>query len=370
MKRAFLTCSLVPVVAIAIAVCGVRATSQTFNSVSIHTLNERDPAGGWVQIKNLISQPRPISSGGARLASNGFSIAGAAVFSPLGDTAGTAIEQAGSVVVQVISPGEDFASGTDGPVLVVTLNIPTTVTPGSVFPIGINIGSIFQSSTGAEIFGEPKPGILTIAGTVSVSGVYPGGGTWPPGTVISVIGSGFQPTTKISARMKIGPAIYVSPTEIEFTLQEAATLDAQPIQVENQDGSKVLYYLYLRGKPIQAPSRVLLQNTDPMFPTQTLLSATVGPLPALQSFQFTALAIQNPGANPATVTLQLQRTGETNTIILPSGARVMDEISVLLGGASVLPGDIVQMSSTSGVSVFGIQGDESLNTVTPFAPAF
>jgi hypothetical protein len=357
-------------IAIAVCTCNVRATSQTINSVSVHTLNERDPAGGWVQIKNLISQPRPISSGGARLESDGFSIAGAAVFSPLGDTAGTAIEQSGSVVVEVVSPSVDFASGTDGPVLVVTLNIPTTATTGSVFPIGINAGSIFQSSTGAAIFGEPKPGILAIGGSISVNGVYPGGGTWPAGTVVSVIGSGFLPTTKIWSRMKIGPAIYVSPTEVEFTLQEAATLDAQPIQVENQDGSKVLYYLYLRGKPIQTPSRVLLQSTDPMYPTQTHLSATVGPLPALQSFQFTALAIQNPGADSATITLQLQRTGETNTIILPSGARVMDEISVLLGGASVLPGDIVQMSATSGVSIFGIQGDENLNTVTPFAPAF
>src|SRR5262249_55008069 len=166
-------------------------------------------------------------------------------------------------------------------------NIPTTVTAGSQFPIGIDIGSVFQSSTGTEMFGEPKPGVLTIGGSISVNGVYPGGGTWPAGTVISVIGLGFQPTPKIWSRMKIGPAIYVSPTEIEFTLQEAATLDAQPIQVENQDGSKVLYFLYLRGKPIQSPSRVLLQNTDPMFPTQTHTSATIGPLPSLPAFQFT-----------------------------------------------------------------------------------
>src|SRR5215470_13602373 len=131
MKRAFLTCSLIPIIAIAVSTCSVRAFSQTVNPVSIHTLNERDPAGGWVQIKNLISQPRPISSGGARLASDGFSIAGAAVFSPLGDCAGTAIEQSGDVTVQMISPNADWASGTDGPVLVVTLNIPATVTAGS-----------------------------------------------------------------------------------------------------------------------------------------------------------------------------------------------------------------------------------------------
>lgn len=348
----------------------LRSAAQFSSTIEVKFLDERVAPGGSVQMNGLFTQPRPIGSGGGTLSLSGFSLAGAAVFSALGDTSGTAILQNGEVTVSILSPSSDFGTDIDYPFMMVTMDIPPTVSAGSTFPLGFSGLALFQTSTGTAAVIEPHVGTLTVAGSISVRGIYPGGGTWPAGTVINVFGLGFLPTTKISTKMKTSQAIYVSPTQLQFTLQEAATMDSQPIQVNNPDGSQVVYYSYLRGTPIQTPSRSLLQATDPMFPTQTHVAATVGPLPAFATTQFGALAIQNPGPVAVNVTLTLQRTGASTTMVLPSGARVMDELSLLLGGASLLPGDVISMSATSGVEVFGIYGDEFKGTVTPFAPTF
>src|SRR5205085_6281209 len=155
--------------------------------------------------------------------------------------------------------------------------------------------------------------------------------------------------TKISTKMKTSAPIYISPTEMRLTLQQTATLDEQPFQVTNPDGSQVVYYSYLRGKLITAPSRQLLRDTDPVFQSLTNAGATVGPLPVMGPGQFTALAVQNPAAGPVVVTFQLQSTGATTTVMLPSVGRVMDDLSTLLGGAIVSAGDTVTVTSTSGV---------------------
>jgi hypothetical protein len=170
--------------------------------------------------------------------------------------------------------------------------------------------------------------------------------------------------------MKTSSAVFISPTEMQFTLQETVALDQQRIVAANPDGSQVTYYSYLRGLLVQPPSRAILNNTDAIFQTLTHAVATVGPLPAMDANQFTGVAVQNPTAGPVVVTFQLQRTGDTATIMLPSGSRVMDELSVLLGGIPVTAGDVVNVTATSGVQILGLSGDDAAGTVTPFLPAF
>jgi hypothetical protein len=257
----------------------------------------------------------------------------------------------------------------DYPFMTITMDIPATTPAGSTFPLGM-ADAVFQSPAGPLTFTDPKPGTLTIGGSVSVRGVFPGGGTWPAGTIITVRGNGFQPATKISAKMKISNVTYISSTEMRFSLQESVTMDTQPLQLGNPDGSQVVFYSYLRGAPVSKPSRVLLQNTEPVFQALTHSLAVVGPLSANAAGQFTALAVQNPSQGPVVVTFQLQSTGVTTTVLLPSGGRVMDDLSALLGGASVGAGDVVTVTATSGVQIVGLQGDESASTITPFLPGF
>lgn len=338
-------------------------------AAEIRTLSERVPAGGTVQVKHLLTQPRPITSSGAFMPLDGFTVDGVAISSALGDAAGAAVVNNRSLYVSVISPDSDFGMNLDYPFLMVTMDIPASTRAGSVIPLGL-AGMVAQTPTGPLAFVDPKPGNLTVAGTVSVHNVVPGGGTWPSGTVIRVLGSGFQPGTHVSTKMKTSNPVYVSPGEFQMTLQDTTTMDMQPIQVVNPDGSQVVYYSYLRGVPVRPPSRPLLQNTEPIFQTQTHGIATIGPLPALAAGQFAALAVQNPTAGPVAVSFRLERTAATNIVQLPSGARIMDDLSSLLEGATLEPGDVVTVTATSGVQILGMYGDANAGAIMPFLPAF
>ena len=339
-------------------------------TAEVRTLSERVPAGGTVQVKHLFTQPVPITSGGTNFLLDGFTVDGVSVTSPLGDTVGAALVKNQMLCLYFVSPNSDFGTNLDYPFLTVTMDIPATKPAGSTYSLALLGNSVFQTPGGSLTLTDPKPGTLTIGGTISVNGVFPGGGTWPAGTVIRVKGTGFQTGTKLSTKMKITTPVFVSPTEMRFSLQEMTTLDTQPIQAGNPDGSQVVFYSYLRGVSVQPPSRTLLQQTEPIFPTQTHALATVGPLPSMGTGDYVALAVQNPNPGPAVVTFTLLSTGATTSVLLPSGGRIMDDISVLLGGASVGTGDVVTVTATAGVQMLGIYANDSGSKVTPFVPSF
>jgi hypothetical protein len=306
---------------------------NAFGTVEVVTLSETVPAGGAVQVKHTLgSQPMPITSGWTSFFLGSFSVEGVSLFSPQGDAAGVALIQNGIGEVSMISPNSDLGLAAYRPFLAVTMAIPASIPAGSTFSLGL-AGTVFQSPTGPVTLGQITPGTLRIGGSVSVRGVYPGGGTWPAGTVITVKGTGFRPDTKLmtedtklAKKINISTPVFVSPTEIRFTLKRAATLDMQAIQVVNPDRSGVTFFSYLDGVSVRAPSRPLLQNAAPLFQTLTHGTATVGPLPERGARHFAALAVQNPTPDPVVVTFQLQRTGTTATVTLPSGGRVMDEL--------------------------------------------
>lgn len=340
---------------------------QAPGTVEVRTLNERVPAGSTVQAKFLFTQPRPISSTGPRMYVDDYSVNGISAFSPNGDTAGVGFVLNKYLNIEVISPDSDFGTNLDYPFLTVAVTIPASVPTGTKVPLAFADG-IFQSPTGPLTL-VSKPGILTVGGSVGIDGVYPGGGTWPAGTILHVRGRGFQPNTKLTTRLK-ATAAYVSPSEMIVRLNDVATVDSQAFTALNPDGSSVTYYSYLRGVLVQAPSRALLQHAEPIFQTQTHGIGTVGPLTALDPGQFLALAIQNPTAGPVAVTFYHQQSGKSATITLPSGGRLLEDVQVLLGGVVLSVGDTVTVSATSAVQMLGIKGDENLGTLAPFLPVF
>jgi len=270
--------------------------------------------------------------------------------------------------VNVFSPSGDYGSNLDYPIMTVTMTVPATMPTGTVFPLQFASAN-YMGPTGPFTFVDPKPGTLTVGGSVSIHNVTPGGGTWPPGTVVKIEGNGFSPLTKVSAKVHVSPVIYDSPTEMHFTtLDTATTMDMLAITAQNPDGSQMTYYSYLRGIPVALPSRFLLRHTDPVFQSLTHDAATFT-VPALESGQFAGIAVQNPNQTPAVVTFQVASTGAITTVTLPFGARIMDDISSVLG-TTLNSGDSVRISSTSGVQILGLLGDESQGTVMPFLPVF
>lgn len=343
---------------------GITAT----NAAEVRTPSERVPAGSTFQTKFLLTQPRPIGSGGSVLDIGAFQVDGVSIFSPLGDAVGAAVWGNGFLTVNVISPSGDYGSNLDYPFMTVTMTVPPTTPAGSTFPLGLVSGNYIGPS-GPLTLTDPKPGTLTIGGSISIHNITPGGGTWPSGTVVKIEGTGFSPATKLTAKMRMSPITYISPTEIHFTLLDTATtMDMMALTAQNPDGSLVTYYSYLRGVPVSTPASPLLRRTDPVFPGQTRGIATYQ-VPALGQGQFAAIAVQNPTQGPVVVTFQLQSTGAISTHTLPIGGRIMDEISSLLG-STVSPSDSVIVSATSGVQILGLIGDEIQGTAIPLLPIF
>jgi hypothetical protein len=336
-------------------------------TAEIRVFNEMSTVGGTVQVKTMFTQPHPISSGGGRFATADMSVDGVAVSSPSGTSAGAALVHGGFLDISLISPSSDLGTALDYPFLTVTLDVPKLATAGASIPLDMG-GLTLLAPDGPITLLSPKIGTLTLTSSVSISGVYPGGGTWPAGTRVSVKGAGFQRNTKLTTKMKTSAPVLVSPTEMEFTLQQAATLDQQPIQASNPDNTHVTYYSYMRGVLIQRPSSSILRRTEPIFPSAAQITAAIDIQASSTPDQFTAIALQNSNPGPVSVQFQLQSTGATATFVIPSGGRLMDDLAAILSTA-VPSGDRVTISSTSGVQIVGLVADPIAETITPFVPA-
>jgi hypothetical protein len=337
-------------------------------TAELRVFSEIAPVGGTVQVKAMFTQPHPISSGGGRFALADMLIDGIAVSSPSGTSAGAALTHNGFLDVSLISQNSDLGTALDYPFLTITLDVPKSASAGARIPLDIS-GLTLLAPDGPITLTSTKLGTLSLTSSVSISGLYPGGGTWPSGTRVRVLGVGFQPNTKLTTKMKTSNPVLVSPTEMEFTLENTETLDQQPIQGINPDGSRVTYYSYIRGVLIHTPSQEILRRTEPIFPGAARITAAIDVPTRSGAAQFTAVALQNSNPGPVSVQFQLQSTGATATFMIPSGGRLVDDLAAILGTA-VSPGDRVTVSSTAGIQILGIAADPDAQVLTPFLPTF
>jgi hypothetical protein len=290
--------------------------------------------------------------------------------SPLGDSAGVALQKDGRLQVFAISPQADLGTS-DYPFLTVTMSVPQGLQTGAVFPIALSGTSMVNAA--GPITVSSKPGAITIGGTVSISEVIPGGGTYPGGTVVRVLGEGFQPNMSLHTQgFQINSFTYVSPTEMDCVLKETTKLDGQLFQVSG--GGVVQSFLsYLRGQQLQPPGRSYLRNIDPMFQQLTHAVAEAGPFAGETSAQYVTLALQNPNPGPAAATVTVTHangTADSRLIVLPSGSRVVDSLAGLVGLNSLASGDTMNLTSTAAIQILGVNVDESANTAMPFLPSF
>lgn len=341
------------------------------NTVEIAVSSEVVPAGGTMQAKFSLTEPQPITSTGAGYALESASVNGVAVWSPDGTAGGVGVVKNGYLYVSAISPTASLATNVDYPFLTITSTLPASLTAGTTWPLTLTADTTIATATGPMSV-LVKPGKLVVGGSISIQGVYPGGGTWPGGTVVKVIGSGFSTRTRVTTKMQTSSVTVMSPNEIDLVLKGLTTIDAQKVTVVNPDGSTDTYFPYLRGVLVRNPSRVLLQNSEPAFALQTHALASLV-VPALTPSQFEALALQNPNPGPLVVTFELDGASGTpaiSTVILPSGGRLVDDLSSLLNGVAVSAGNTFKLTATAPLQILGLLGDESAVTVSPFFPTF
>jgi hypothetical protein len=348
---------------------GTKQNPTPPNTAEVHTPNELVPAGGTLQAKFLLTEPRPVTSTGTSYFMNDGFVNGVSLWSADGTAGGVGVVRNGWLYFQGIDPTLSLGTNVDYPFLTITTGVPANAVTGSTVPIGWGSGAYMTGASGPFDL-LAKPGTLTIGGSLSISGVYPGGGTWPAGTVIRILGSGFKSNVHLQTPVKFS-SFTITPQEIDLVLKEQTTMDSQSFQLVNPDGSSDSYFSYMRGTPIQQPSRSFLNSVEPAFPLKTAAIATMGPAPVVSnSGQYLALALQNNSPGPLVVTLQLATQGTSSTVLLGSATRVVDSVAALLGGVNPLPGETVKITSTYPVQILGIMVDESAWTAAPILPVY
>ncbi|HXB75564.1 MAG TPA: IPT/TIG domain-containing protein [Candidatus Acidoferrales bacterium] len=336
--------------------------------------NEAAPPGGVVQMKVLVTEPTPITSGGPRLAFDAKmfdAVFGIELFNPVGDVNGVAMINGPQVQVRYTT--SSGGPGTDYPIMSIALHIRPDAPVGSQTQFNLDPSSTWiLGLLGGATLKPMLPATVTVGGSISITNIVPGGGVLPAGSVVSIQGIGFQPKTQVQLnQIKASSIVVVSANEIQFTLAETTSMTGQKIQVLNPDGSQDIYFSYMRGIPLGQSNQALLGLAVPIFSSVTHSQALFAPMTPALNNQFTGLAIQNPNQSDTSATINLYSASNgllgSASFVIPSGYRLMREISELAGGATAGPGSYAVITSTQPVQAFGFTADYASGTLIPFA---
>jgi hypothetical protein len=334
--------------------------------------DESAPPGGVAQMKFMMTEPTPISSGSLSLATpQDTSVEGIHLFNPVGDVNGVAVINGQQVNILYFT--SNGTQGSDSPIMTLALQIPTNAAIGTATQFGLDPSSTWNlGRLGVATMRPIPPANVTIGGSISITNVVPGGGLLPTGTVVSVQGYGFQRNTRIQlSNIKASSIAVVSPQEIRIVLAAPTDMTGKQIQVVNPDGSQDTYFSYLRGAPFGRSNRSLLISALPLFSSLTHSQAVFAAASFSSAQQFSGVAVQNQNLAPAIVTFTLFSSSNaslgSSTVVLPSGSFIMRESSELAGGVAPPAGSYLTVSSDLSVQLMGFLGDDTAGTVTPVA---
>ena len=370
MNRTVLIASLTAIA----GMIGSSAYAQTAPlPAEVRVADETIPPGGTAQLKFSLTEPRPIMIGTSVAALDTATVGGlfgVSLNSPAGDVFGVARYRDGQFTVNYISPLSAFGTFVDYPILTITTHVREDAIPGYQSSISLGDGSAYSNLFGQSVpFVEPKPGILTVGGSAAIHNVVPGGGTWPAGTRVKVLGIGFTPATKVKTKFLVRSTEFIDANEIDVVLDADTQMDAQPIDIVNADRTRERYYSYLRGVEAVASSNALVASAEPVFPLTGLQHATVAQAPrGINGTAFTALAIQNSNPAPVTVVLTafsaLGPVGQKR-VTLNFGEKITRELGEFFG-TPLAPGTIVHLNATLPVQLVPFFGDSSTSALKPF----
>jgi hypothetical protein len=112
----------------------------------------------------------------------------------------------------------------------------------------------------------------------------------------------------------------------------------------------------------------LLASALPIFSAVTYSQAVFATIDT-SATEFSGIAVENPNQNAATVTFSLFSSGDSllgsSTVVIPSGNRMMRDMSELTGVAPP-QGSYVVVSSNAAVQMFGFLADNATQKVVPY----
>lgn len=338
-------------------------------TISLAGSREIAPAGSITQVKVMVTEPQPISTGTGKLTTSAFSsIVGVALGDGLQDTAGVALVNGNNVSVSVQSGGS-FGTSLDYPVLMVAGRITDKALNGFTVPVTLD-GLSFLDPTGTPYVIGSKDGQITFADSIVVSDVIPGSASLNAGDVVSIFGQNFTPRTKVVFNhASLAETRYISPTQIDVVLAAPLSMHGQMIKVVDKTYGTDIYFSYQRTYAMQ-PNSVdpLLQYAMPLAgPTsQTTLGTVALDQPAGTTY---GIALQNIGNLDATATIELlDASGATigaNALLVSSSRYSVRELSELFGAANVAAAAAVRVTTDNPVEILGIAADETAGTARP-----
>ena len=279
------------------------------------------------------------------------------------DAAATAVSDGTSMVIRTVAPtAPDVPSD---PIIALTVipdqppPDPSTTSPAD--------GGTAPTDPGSSCV--PNSGGSTTT-PVAITDVLPGGGLLPAGSVVAVVGSGFQPGAAVVIEgVSLASTSVVDSSRIEVVTAADTQLDGKLVTVTNPDLTGATYLSYLRGTDLGKSATPLLAATSPIFPVQTLSSAVFA---APTGGTFFGFALQNPGPGDSVVSIDLWDGGSvvaSASIALPALTKVSREASELFPG--VVPGaqSFFALTASAPVQMLGLSGNENDGSVTPVLPA-
>ncbi len=351
------------------------AAGQTTNTLGLKILNEKVPAGGMLQLKLTVTEPKPILKGNQRLNfSSSFlgAPAGIHLDSPKGDVSGVMVMGNGTSQMFFSSPLSSFGTNLDYPILTMAMPVLSTATAGKKVTLaldGVNSSWLDPSSNPYPL--ELKSGVLTVGGSLSVSNIIPGSGVVAAGTPITITGVGFQPDVVVSVNnATVSSFQFVSSTQIKITLTTAVEMESRRVRVKKPTTNEtVTYYSYQRTVEVGESTHALVAASYPLFPHARWTQAFLKPV--ANGTKFSALALQNTRATGVTVTLSLlSGTGSlmaSKTVNLPGRSKIVRDMEEFFSGAK--PGAEIRITCPVAIQVLGMLGDDASGIVLPVAPS-
>ena len=353
---------------------GVGTVSSDVELLTFKVRDETAPAGSMVQMKVTETEATPISGGRPRVRfdSGMFEgVTGVGMSAPTGEMAGAAILDGTYMTMTYVTTTP--LTGGEYPVMTVSLALRPGLAEGRRSLFSLEPASIWTIG-GRTIASKLSTADVTIGGTLAITDVVPAWGVFPAGTMVSVRGVGFDGETRVKLNdTRMAAAQVVSPTEIQFALTQATNMAGAAVRVDDSDDESTTYYAYLRGVADATSLRPLLARTMPVFSGVARPVATFGPIPYVTpTYQYAALALQNPNLQPASMTLVLSASNgavlKVATRTLPAGHRLALEISEIFGGTRPTAMSSVRVLSSLPVQMFGMVIDDRIRTITPLLP--
>jgi hypothetical protein len=273
-------------------------------AITLEVSSETAPPGGYAQFKIILAAPALVSTASISMTFDPTifgPVANVAAFSATGDQIGYTNQGAQGVSAYFTSASSSIGQLPQLPVFVVTVPVLATAKAGASSIAVDPTQAAWKDSQGDTYTVSVNPGTFTVGGTLSVESVTPGGGLLPPGTVVTVNGTGFDATMTVTIDgVSLGSSQLLSPQQINVTLAGATEMAGKHVHV-TASGASVDYFASLAA-PAEFDGTDSLALLLPSLPSIPQTSAQ-WQFPNYASTYYSCL--QNPGPTPVTVNYHL-----------------------------------------------------------------